>query len=118
MDGGTDLRDVRIGHDVGDFLGQAEFVETEQEGFRLAGELQERRVMPRLMSLEHGLGLRVETDEALGREVLDGVGKVASGAGDDVDLAREGGQFELFDFFGRYGLLEHRFYLSVGAISA
>ena len=74
--------------------------------------------MPGLMGLEHGLGLGIETDDALRGQVLDGVGKVASGLGDDVDLAGECGQFELLYFFRRYGLLEHRVYLSVGAISA
>lgn len=74
--------------------------------------------MSGLMGLEHGLGLGVEADDALGGQVFDGVGKVVSGLGDDIDLAGEGGQFELLYFFRRYGLLEHRVYLSVGAISA
>ena len=88
-------------------LRQAEFPQAEKEGFRLTGELQQRRMVPGLMGLEDGFRLGIEADETLGGKVRDGVVEFRAGTGDDVDAAGEGSQFHLFYLFRRNGLLKH-----------
>ena len=116
VDGGADLGDIGVGHDVGHGLRKTEFVEPEQEGFRLAGKLQQGCVVAGLVGLENRLGFGVESDQALAGKMLDGVVEIGSRLGDHVDPAGKCGQVEQFYFFGRNGLLKHQGYLSEGAI--
>ena len=109
VDGGAHLEDGGVGQDGAQPARDAAHeLDAEQIGLFGAGELQEGGSIGPLVRGEGGTGFGVEPDDILVFEIADGLPEFLSERVDDMDLPREGRQFQAADLFRTNRYLEHK----------
>ena len=96
---GADLDYVRIGQDVTQTAPESHLAHPEKEGFVRTGKLQQSHTSMRVVRLEYGPGLGVETENLLLSEILDRLIVFDTRGVDDDYLPFECFQGELVQLF-------------------